>query len=179
MKKLKKYQLGGAAKAAKRISKLMKPVKTGKYTIPAKYRNVPTQSEYIKTSKVPKGASSKKLTKKYSKLLNPPTSTKRVKIAPKKRIDTYGDSKVRTVLNKNSVASNLSNDSKKKLGQGFKNTRKYQGFGKPKKIESFVFFDTKDLGLWEAGKKLKKRNTKNSKPKMVKGGSLRRSIKHL
>ena len=178
MKELKKYQRGGAAKVAKKMSELVnRSVKTGKsYTKPAKYKNVPTHSEYVRTKKVPKAAPAKKLTKKYSKLLNPPTSTKRVKIAPKKRINTYEDSKTRNVLNRNSTV--LSNDSKKKLGQGFENTRKHQGFGMPKKIENFVFFDTKDAGLHEMGEKLKKGNTKWSKPKMMKGGSLRRSIKH-
>jgi hypothetical protein len=181
MKELKKYQLGGAAKVAKKMSKLVnRSVKTGKsYTKPAKYKNVPTHSEYVRTKKVPKGAPAKKLTKKYSKLLNPPTSTKRVKIKPKERIDEYTGSKsgmARSTLNRNSTA--FSDNTKKKFGQGFKDTRKHQGFRMPKKIESFVFFDTKDSGLREMGEKLKKRNTKWSKPKMVKGGSLRRTIKH-
>jgi hypothetical protein len=151
MKNLTKYQRGGAAKVAKKMSKLVnRSVKTGKsYTKPAKYKNVPTHSEYVRTKKVPKGAPAKKLTKKYSKLLNPPTSTKTVQIAPKKRIETYKDSKARGILNRNSTV--LSNDSKKKLGRSFKESREYQGFGRPKKIENYVFFDTKDLGLQEMG----------------------------
>jgi len=171
MKELKKYQGGGAVRAAKRMSKLLKPVKKGKYTIPAEYKNVPTKSAYIKTSKIPKGVAAKSLTKKYSKLLNPPTSTKRVKVTPKKRIDTYQDSKTKKTINK--ANRSLSDYSKKKLGKGFANTREYQRSGSGK-LEKGIkgFGDFPDAGLIEAGYNLKK---KYGKPKMIKGGSLRRS----
>ena len=161
MKKLKKYQLGGATKIAKRMSKLMKPVKTGVAKTKARPATTIDTGKYIKNKDIKKGMSTKPLTKKYSKVM------KKVKAVPSKKYTTYGPSSIKKTIGKST--DKLSPGLSKKVKDRWMDTR-------VRGMKDNVFGQYPDEELSKMGDKLK---TKYSKPKMVKGGSLRRSRKHL
>lgn len=159
--RIKKYQRGGAAKVAKKMSKLMKPVKTGVAKTKAKPATTIDTGKYIKNKDIKKGMSTKPLTKKYSKVM------KKVKAVPSKKYTTYGSSPIKKTIDKSKGKLNPSLS--KKVKDSFMGTR-------VKGMKDNVFGQYPDYELGKMGDKLK---TKYGKPKMVKGGSLRRSRKHL
>lgn len=160
MKKLKKYQLGGATKIAKRMSKLMKPVKTGVAKTKAKPARTIDTGKYIKNKDIKKGMSTKPLTKKYSKVMQ------KQKAVPSKKYTAYGPSSIKKTIGKSK--GKLSPSLSKKVKDSFMGTR-------VKGMKDNVFGQYPDYELGKMGDKLK---TKYAKSKMVKGGSLRRSRKH-
>ena len=160
MKKLKKYQRGGAIKVAKKISKLMKPVKTGVAKTKARPATTIDTGKYIRNKDIKKGMSTKPLTKKYSKVM------KKVKAVPSKKYTTYGPSPIKKTIDKST--GKLSLGLSRKVKDGWMDTR-------VRGMKDNVFGQYPDYELSEMGDRLK---TKYGKPKMIKGGSLRRSRKH-
>ena len=160
MKELKKYQLGGAAKVAKKMSKLMKPVKTGVSKTKARPARTIDTGKYIKNKDIKKSMSTKPLTKKYSKVMQ------KQKAVPPKKYTTYGSSPIKKTIDKSK--GKLNRSLSKKVKDSFMGTR-------VKGMKDNVFGSYPDEYLGEMGERLKR---KYGKPKMVKGGSLRRSIKH-
>ena len=162
---MKKYQGGGAVRAAKKMSKLMKPVKTGVAKTTAKPARTIDTGKYIKNkdikSKLNKATmSTKPLTKKYSKVM------KKEKAVPPKKYTTYGSSPIKKTIDKSKGKLNPSLSEKVK--DSFMGTR-------VKGMKDNVFGSYPDEYLGDMGYELKK---KYGKPKMMKGGSLRRSKKH-
>lgn len=146
---MKKYQKGGAVRAAKRMSKALKPVKKGVTKTKAEPARTIDTGKYIKNKNIKKGMSTKPLTSKYSKVM------KNIKAVPSKKVDLYGPSSMKKAVNKAKSRKPLSSSLSKKVKTNF-GAAEWSTKGYPYNFEK----------------------RRLPKPKMMKGGSLRRSIKH-
>ena len=164
---MKKYQGGGAVRAAKRMSKALKSVKTGKkaktFYQPEYIRDT---GKYVKNKNLSKltnkklstsgqALTIKPLTKKYSKILEQAPSQKA------STTDLYGRSPMKKALDKAKSRKPLSSSLKKKAQDNFFISQYNKT---PNPFTNRVEKRTKSM---------------LPKPKMVKGGTLRKSRNHL